>query len=152
MCVCAHTCVFSAKQRACCSSGPACTWWGGQQHIPGRSLLTIASVTFSHPWFKLFSQLKWITSDLVQITGICKTSSSKHLAKCLCTAIRQPTNSPGSGPEAPLTVSISDSGHLEANLEAKGEHYLRSESLPGLRPGCVFNLSIELQSWWVIIL
>lgn len=44
-------------------------------------------------------------------------------------------------------MNISDSGHLEADGEVKGEHYLRSELLPGLKSACVFNLSIELQSW-----
>lgn len=85
-------------------------------------------------------------SDLVQITGICRTSSRKHLAKCLCSSIRQPIISSGNGPEASLTRSSSYSGRLSAHLEVKGEHSLRSESLPGLRSGCVFNLSVELQS------
>lgn len=129
---------------------PAYAWSRWQSHIPGRSLLTIALVAFSHPWFKLFSQLKWITSDLVQITGICRTSSRKHSAKCPCTSIRQAAEFFWEQARGP-----SDSEHLwfRASLSIVKE----SESITwevshfqGWRV-VVFNLSIDLQSWWVII-
>lgn len=46
VCVCVH---FLQSDELDVVHDPAYTWSGWQEHIPGRSLLTIASVAFSHP-------------------------------------------------------------------------------------------------------